>query len=214
MSIFFSSKRQCDVFGFPINHTFSRKKTDCSFYHKIDSILLPEERYLRSWGMFDIFRMLARYDRFYYIASKCSNLHRILDTYEFIAEEGDDSGKLEFLVPFHYAETLRTAVASGDFSYSSRSRRLAQEIASLSTSLPLSFSSSVFLRCDENRLDIMKVLNVYCVLILLKSLPLRIFLLIFLWPLGNKFLMKIHKTNFFLKFLSQAWCKIRLCTIK
>ena len=73
-----------------------------------------------------------------------------------MSEEGDD-GKVEFLVPFYFAEKLRTAVATGDFSYSSRARRLAQEIASLSTSLPLSFSSSVFLRCDENRLDLMKV---------------------------------------------------------
>lgn len=77
-------------------------------------------------------------------------------TFEFVADEGED-GKVELLVPFHFAEILRTAVATGDFSYSSRARRLAQEIASLSTSLPLSFSSSVFLRCDENRLDLMKV---------------------------------------------------------
>ena len=78
-------------------------------------------------------------------------------SFEFVAEEGDD-GKVEFLVPFYFAEKLRTAVASGDFSFSTRARRLAQEIASLSTSLPLSFSSSVFLRCDENRLDLMKVI--------------------------------------------------------
>ena len=77
-------------------------------------------------------------------------------TFEFVSD-GSDDGKVEFLVPFYFAEKLRTAVASGDFSYSSRARRLAQEIASLSTSLPLSFSSSVFLRCDENRLDLMKV---------------------------------------------------------
>ena len=38
-----------------------------------------------------------------------------------------------------------------------RSLRLAQEVTSLSTSLPLSPSSSVFVRCDEERLDVMKV---------------------------------------------------------
>jgi len=38
-----------------------------------------------------------------------------------------------------------------------KARRLAQEIATLSTSLPLSPSSSVFVQCDEERLDVMKV---------------------------------------------------------
>ena len=90
------------------------------------------------------------------VSIPCNFFVSFLGTFEFVADEGDD-GKVEFLVPFHFAEILRNAVASGDFSYSSRARRLAQEIASLSTSLPLSFSSSVFLRCDENRLDLMKV---------------------------------------------------------
>ena len=39
----------------------------------------------------------------------------------------------------------------------SRTRRLAQEMATLSNSLPLSLSSSVFVRCDEERLDVMQV---------------------------------------------------------
>ncbi len=39
-----------------------------------------------------------------------------------------------------------------------RTRRLAQEIVTLSTSLPLSLSSSVFLRNADERLDVMKVL--------------------------------------------------------
>ena len=88
----------------------------------------------------------------------------IADTFEFVADEED--GKIGFHVPFHYAETIRTAVANGDFSYSYRARRLAQEVASLTTSLPLSFSSSVFIRCDENRLDLMKVsrLGLLCAL--------------------------------------------------
>jgi len=32
------------------------------------------------------------------------------------------------------------------------------QIGSLATSLPLSISSSIFVRCDEDRLDVMKVL--------------------------------------------------------
>ncbi len=39
-----------------------------------------------------------------------------------------------------------------------RSKRIAQELVTLSTSLPLSSSSSVFVRCDEDRIDVMKVL--------------------------------------------------------
>lgn len=38
-----------------------------------------------------------------------------------------------------------------------RTRRLAQEIVTLSNSLPLSSSSSVFVRACEERLDVMKV---------------------------------------------------------
>ena len=38
-----------------------------------------------------------------------------------------------------------------------RTRRLAQEIVSLNSSLPLSLSSSVFIRASEERLDAMKV---------------------------------------------------------
>jgi baculoviral IAP repeat-containing protein 6 (apollon) len=42
---------------------------------------------------------------------------------------------------------------------SKRTRRLAQEIVSLSSSLPISASSSVFVRTSEERLDLMKVLR-------------------------------------------------------
>lgn len=53
---------------------------------------------------------------------------------------------------------MRSAIANGtDSGSSDRARRLAQEAAALSNSLPLSASSSVFVRCDEERLDIMKV---------------------------------------------------------
>lgn len=46
---------------------------------------------------------------------------------------------------------------ASDANSAARARRLAQEAVTLSTSLPLSSSSSVFVRCDEERLDIMKV---------------------------------------------------------
>ncbi|CAF4789353.1 unnamed protein product, partial [Rotaria magnacalcarata] len=35
---------------------------------------------------------------------------------------------------------------------------LAQEQITISTSLPLSFSSTIFVRSDENRMDVMKIL--------------------------------------------------------
>jgi len=47
--------------------------------------------------------------------------------------------------------------AAGERSHPTRVKRLAQEAVTLSTALPLSYSSSVFVRCDADRLDIMKV---------------------------------------------------------
>ena len=76
-----------------------------------------------------------------------------LDTYT-IAEEGEN-GKYEFKIPFHYAHRIETSSTATHAP--GRALRLAQEVSSLSTSLPLSPSSSVFVRCDEERLDIMKV---------------------------------------------------------
>ncbi|KAL7987482.1 hypothetical protein Chor_006401 [Crotalus horridus] len=67
----------------------------------------------------------------------------------------DDDGKLVFKVNYHYISQVKNAT---DANSAARARRLAQEAVTLSTSLPLSSSSSVFVRCDEERLDIMKVL--------------------------------------------------------
>lgn len=75
--------------------------------------------------------------------------------YEIVSEEDQD--RLEFTLSYHFASTLRSATSNGEMGTPARARRLAQEITSLSTSLPLSSSSSVFVRCDETRLDIMKV---------------------------------------------------------
>ncbi|KAH9496163.1 Baculoviral IAP repeat-containing protein 6, partial [Bulinus truncatus] len=74
------------------------------------------------------------------------------DTYEMVTEEGK---MLKFNVSHHYETNVK---ALGTVTNVARTRRLAQEAVTLSTSLPLAFSSSVFVRCDEDRLDVMKVL--------------------------------------------------------
>ncbi|XP_029637353.1 baculoviral IAP repeat-containing protein 6 isoform X1 [Octopus sinensis] len=74
------------------------------------------------------------------------------ETYEMVTE---NDSFMKFSTPHHYESNVRT---SGFIKNPSRARRLAQEAVTLSTSLPLSASSSVFVRCDEDRLDIMKVL--------------------------------------------------------
>lgn len=76
------------------------------------------------------------------------------DTYEMIAENPDGGG-YNFAVSYHFETNMR---AAGDRSHPARVKRLAQEAVTLSTALPLSYSSSVFVRCDTDRLDIMKVL--------------------------------------------------------
>ena len=79
----------------------------------------------------------------------------VTDTFQIVEE--DENGKLSVLVPFHYENRLKPSQSS---TYGPAwARRLAQEVSSLATSLPLSSSSSVFVRCDENRLDVMKVGN-------------------------------------------------------
>ncbi|KAI6238416.1 Baculoviral IAP repeat-containing protein 6 [Aphelenchoides fujianensis] len=59
------------------------------------------------------------------------------------------------LFPYLYSSNL---AASSSGVAAKRIRRLAQEIVTLSTSLPLSLSSSVFLRTADERLDVLKVL--------------------------------------------------------
>ena len=65
----------------------------------------------------------------------------------------EDAG-LRFTLAHHYESNVK---AAGEVTNAARARRLAQEAVTLSTSLPLSHSSSVFVRCDEDRLDVMKV---------------------------------------------------------
>lgn len=50
------------------------------------------------------------------------------------------------------------ALIAGNQSHSGRNKRLAQEASTLSTCLPLSFNSSIFVRQDEDRMDVMKCL--------------------------------------------------------
>ena len=68
----------------------------------------------------------------------------------------NEDGSYRFNVPYHYANAVRSA-AKNDVVNAARTRRLTQEVALLSTSLPISYSSTVFLQCDEERLDVMKV---------------------------------------------------------
>lgn len=82
------------------------------------------------------------------------------ETYEMITELSEGNG-FQFVVSYHFESNVRTG---GDRSHPARVKRLAQETVTLSTSLPLSFSSSVFVRCDADRLDIMKVSNSFYLL--------------------------------------------------
>ncbi|XP_017776572.1 PREDICTED: baculoviral IAP repeat-containing protein 6 isoform X2 [Nicrophorus vespilloides] len=75
------------------------------------------------------------------------------DTFEMILELPE--GGYKFVISHHYEGNVRSA---GESSHPARVKRLAQEAVTLATSLPLSHSSSVFVRCDTDRLDIMKVL--------------------------------------------------------
>lgn len=74
------------------------------------------------------------------------------DTAEMIVEA--ENNGFRFVISHHFEKMVRMA---GDRYHPSRVKRLAQEAVTLSTSLPLSYSSSVFVRCDTDRLDIMKV---------------------------------------------------------
>jgi len=69
--------------------------------------------------------------------------------------EDEESGGLRFTVPYHYENNVRIHWSR---SYPTRLKRLAQESVTLSTSLPIAYGSTIFVRCDSDRLDVMKVL--------------------------------------------------------
>lgn len=76
----------------------------------------------------------------------------ISDSYPFLDTSG---ATVKFVCPHYYEMSIKqVGSATGN---TARMRRLAQEAVTLSTSLPLSASSSVFVRCDEDRMDVMKV---------------------------------------------------------
>ena len=106
---------------------------------------------------------------------KTDSLHLSTGTHR-IAIEKDD-GKLEFdSGGYHFASSVRSAANGGGSGGMVRARRLAQEVSSLATSLPLSSSSSVFVRCDKERLDVMKVLyelSIVCIRFLLFGIAKR-----------------------------------------
>jgi baculoviral IAP repeat-containing protein 6 len=85
---------------------------------------------------------------------KLEILYYHLDSYELLVESPDTAMGSRFTVAYHFENAVK---AAGDRCHPNRMKRLAQEVATLTTSLPLSLSSSVFVRCDTDRLDIMKV---------------------------------------------------------
>ncbi|CAG7720785.1 unnamed protein product [Allacma fusca] len=69
--------------------------------------------------------------------------------------EDEDTGGIRFTVSHHYEGNVRN---NWSRSTPARLKRLAQESVTLSTSLPVAYGSTIFVRCDTDRLDIMKVL--------------------------------------------------------
>lgn len=69
--------------------------------------------------------------------------------------EEEDTGGVRFAVPYHYESNVRT---NWGRSFPARLKRLAQESVTLSSSLPIAYGSTIFVRCDNDRLDVMKVL--------------------------------------------------------
>ncbi|CAF1073577.1 unnamed protein product [Rotaria sp. Silwood1] len=74
-----------------------------------------------------------------------------------ITIENETNDKILFnkTIKYHYEDIVRDALTINSMQ---RIKRLAQEQITISTSLPLSFNSTIFVRSDENRMDIMKIL--------------------------------------------------------
>ena len=70
----------------------------------------------------------------------------------------NSNGTYKAAIPYFYESSLNE---SGNFNNPNRAKRLAQETVTISNSLPISYSSTVFARCDEERLDVMKVYKIY-----------------------------------------------------
>ncbi len=73
--------------------------------------------------------------------------------FDMIVEDEENSG-IKFTVSHHYEGNVRSNFSR---SFPARLKRLAQESITLSTSLPIAYGSAIFVRCDSDRLDVMKV---------------------------------------------------------
>ena len=77
------------------------------------------------------------------------------DSFSIVSE--NENGKVKSNIPYYYETLIKESL---NFNDSNRAKRLAQEIVTISNSLPISYGSTVFVRCDEERLDVMKVNSV------------------------------------------------------
>lgn len=73
------------------------------------------------------------------------------DSYPIVSE--NENGTFRANIPYYFELYLNQLVNN-----SNRAKRLAQEVVTISNSLPISDSSSIFVRCDQERLDVMKVM--------------------------------------------------------
>ena len=97
-------------------------------------------------------RQLVNLEEFY-----CQTMKTLQFSTFSITIENESGEKVLFnkSLKYHYEDIVRDALTINSMQ---RIKRLAQEQITISTSLPLSFSSTIFVRTDENRMDIMKVL--------------------------------------------------------
>lgn len=78
-----------------------------------------------------------------------------LATFDMITETEE---LIEFNVEYHYCDLVLNI---NPVTTPARMKRLAQEVVSLRSSLPLSYESAILVRCDTDRLDVMKVRLVF-----------------------------------------------------
>lgn len=84
----------------------------------------------------------------------CSKMGPLrFESYDFT--EGTSEEDIRFTVGYHYEDVVKT---DGVQSQPNRMKRLVKEVAMLRDSLPLSASSTIFIRTDTTRPDIMKAL--------------------------------------------------------
>lgn len=82
---------------------------------------------------------------------KSQTLFCISADYEMITEGNND--EIKFSIPYHFENLAQLPMVT----VPGRIKRLAMEVASLASSLPLSQESAIFVRHDSSRIDVMKV---------------------------------------------------------